>query len=491
MPATWDYDVFISYAHEDNQPVPPEIDGWVDQFEKTLTAYLGRTAGDPPKIWRDPVLERSADLNAKLREHLTRSATLLCILSRSYIRSKYCLAELQQFLAEFGDHERVFKVVTATLPNEREHPAPLDNHIGYPFFQIDENNHKAYELDLTDDRSVRVYRRLTYDLARDMAQRIEALRNQTPAPASLGTVYLARTGYDLTEKRAAICGELESNGFTVLPKLALPDTEAECETAVRDYIAQCCLSVHLVGQFGGGIPDGPGSETYAALQYRIAAESAAQPGSKLFRLVWMPPGLQPKVPEQTDFVAKLAAASWSPANRADLVQGSLEDFRALTLAKAQQAVAPPPPTPDAQPSTRRVYLIYDPADDPVISPVDEGLAARGSTVRLPVFDGDEKARDQDHRDALLEADLIVLYWGAATELWLNSHLGFIRKSQGYGRPNPPKIALLIAPPPGSRKQRWLRQPQAELAIPVEPGKEAAALDALCQAVFGKAAAGGN
>ena len=52
--------VFISYAHDNNKPVEEGGRGWVEQFQATLDAFLGRRYGKA-KIWRDERLRGNDD----------------------------------------------------------------------------------------------------------------------------------------------------------------------------------------------------------------------------------------------------------------------------------------------------------------------------------------------------------------------------------------------------------------------------------------------
>ena len=46
-------DVFISYAHYDNEPLIEGKEGWVSEFHRTLEIYLRKRLGVDPVIWRD------------------------------------------------------------------------------------------------------------------------------------------------------------------------------------------------------------------------------------------------------------------------------------------------------------------------------------------------------------------------------------------------------------------------------------------------------
>ena len=50
-------DIFISYAHIDNQPLTPDQRGWITRFHETLEALLSMRMGDKARVWRDNKLQ--------------------------------------------------------------------------------------------------------------------------------------------------------------------------------------------------------------------------------------------------------------------------------------------------------------------------------------------------------------------------------------------------------------------------------------------------
>ena len=49
----FDQDVFISYAHLDDDTHFPETSGWVAQFHAALVQYVTGRLGQQAQIWRD------------------------------------------------------------------------------------------------------------------------------------------------------------------------------------------------------------------------------------------------------------------------------------------------------------------------------------------------------------------------------------------------------------------------------------------------------
>ena len=72
----FDKHLFISYAHLDNQPFPPEQQGWITRFHASLEAFLSMRLGGKTEIWRDEKLQGNDSLQRKLSRS---SRTLLCL----------------------------------------------------------------------------------------------------------------------------------------------------------------------------------------------------------------------------------------------------------------------------------------------------------------------------------------------------------------------------------------------------------------------------
>src|SRR5262245_27458847 len=93
----FDYDIFISYSHNDNAPIG-SARGWVDEFHESLENWLGRRPGSAGlKIWRDQTLDGNTDFNLAIQNRLRSSALLLALHSRHFEASEYCLSELRYF----------------------------------------------------------------------------------------------------------------------------------------------------------------------------------------------------------------------------------------------------------------------------------------------------------------------------------------------------------------------------------------------------------
>lgn len=458
-------DVFVSYAHIDDQALTEGQQGWISSLHRALEVRLAQLLGKDARVWRDPQLQGNDVFPDRLVKGLPKVGVLVSVLSPRYVNSEWCQRELSVFLsaaaatggARIGDKLRVFKVVKTPIPRE-EQPAELQSTLGYEFFTVEQANGRQRELVPTKDSEGLYWIKLD-DLAHDIADLLKILTGRgatSSAPAaSKGKVYLAETSKDLKDRRDAVRRELLSQGYTVFPDRELPLVEPDCSTFVREQLAQCKLSVHMVGENYGVVPEDT-TQSIVVLQHELAIERAAAAGD-FCRLIWMPPNLAIEDERQRKFIDQLENDSRCQAG-ADILKTPLEDFKTVLHVRLN----PPQPLPRKDPApsesgqsaVQRVYLICDQRDVDATRPLVDYLFEQFE-VTLPVFDGDESQVRREHESNLAECDAVIVYYGAGNELWLRSKLRELQKIAGYGRTKPMLAkAVYVAPPDAPDKQRF-------------------------------------
>src|SRR5919199_1301666 len=97
---SFDYDIFISYGHVDDDDPAGDVRGWVDLLVERLPGVAVGYLGYKPRIWRDERSLRGNDLlRAAIGEGVSRSLLLVPILSPRYVLSDWCRRELDAFCA--------------------------------------------------------------------------------------------------------------------------------------------------------------------------------------------------------------------------------------------------------------------------------------------------------------------------------------------------------------------------------------------------------
>ncbi|MCI0659784.1 MAG: toll/interleukin-1 receptor domain-containing protein, partial [Acidobacteria bacterium] len=430
----YDHDLFISYAHLDNESLDDSDRGWVDLLHKRLTIRLAQLLGDEPKIWRDLKLSGNDVFGETLLIKLYGAALLLSVLSPRYLKSEWCRRELNTFHnralqgggVTIGDKHKIFKVIKTPISRE-DHPEILRGTSGYEFYEINPTSGRFREFghDSSFNRDRR-YWELLEDLAQDIKDLIESIREQKgvhpplPIQHSGKTIFLAETTSDLCDQYLRVRRELQLNGHRVLPERPLAHTR-KFRDEVNGLLSECQLTVHLVGETYAAVPEGE-SESIIQLQHRLA--------TGLPQIVWMPAGLTSTDERQQRFINTLLDQS------DDLSQDKLEDLKDFIHAKLNPSKLQPEPKSPANVNgshnPKLIYLVCDQLDYSMAAPIEDFLFARGYEV-LSLAGG---ADQQMHIDNLLLCDAMLTFCGRTTDAWLQKKKSDLIKLPGYGRTKP-------------------------------------------------------
>ena len=75
----YDYDIFISYAHDDND-TQGESPGWVDRFHERLENWLVKQrCFHNLEIWRDKKLHGNTEFDDAIKNRINSSALFLAL----------------------------------------------------------------------------------------------------------------------------------------------------------------------------------------------------------------------------------------------------------------------------------------------------------------------------------------------------------------------------------------------------------------------------
>ena len=464
-PAIFANDLFISYAHidNDNSAFPDQDRGWIDLLHKRLEIRLAQLLGKPPKIWRDRKLKGFEKFDETIVIELSRSAILLSVVSPRYVDSESCRGEINSFIRvinersdrQLGDKRPFFRVVKTYVPFE-QHPEALRDLLAYEFYERDEASGRVKEFDheisAQGDKDKRYWSKFE-DLAWDLHELIKFLESPTPVKTNpLGaTIYLAETTSDLSEERDKVKRELAQFGHLVLPDKALPLEVKALQATVRNYLADSQLSIHLIGEHYGIIPEMETERSIVRLQEELAVERGDD--AHFSRLIWMPPGLQPKDERQQKFVLDLQN-NFTSHNGSELLQVKLEDLKTIIQSKLTHK----PKTASIeidQKSTVRIYLICDQQDIEAAEPIYNYLLECGYETTLPLSDGTDLEILEDHKENLLLCDAVLIFYGRASEGWLRMKLRELLKLRGYGRTTPLlEKAIYMGAPASPTKERF-------------------------------------
>ena len=478
-------DIFISYAHIDDESLIENQKGWIAEFHRALEIRLAQLLGRRPVIWRDPALQGNHIFDKQIVDQFAQVAVMISILTPRYVKSEWCVREVNEFYDccntnigfSINNQARIFKVIKTPVKVEM-HPEKIQNILGYEFYSTDPHTGRIKELaQVFGQQTEKLYWEKLDDLANDLAGFLDGLESANPSrgngtvPAAKDTtrVYLAESSYETKEFRDSLRRELQDSGYHIYPDKQLPLIAPVLTEDVGAYLKETRLSIHLIGEHYGIIPEGT-QKSIIEIQNEIAA--AASGNTSLERLIWIPEGQTAREERQQNFINKLNEGS-EGITGADLIYGSLEDFKGVMMDKLaaiekeknkakEEAASELKSATGTTKNPAIVYLICDLTDLDDIRPLEDFLFNHGCEVMLPIFEGDESMIREDHVENLKMCDAAVIFYGNANEIWLRSKTRDFLKISGYGREKPLGAkAIYIAGPASAAKER-LRTQEAEV-----------------------------
>lgn len=454
----YDYDIFISYSHDDNSTHQDDKRNWVSLFEHYLRVRaMGH--GYELKIFRDAQLEPFTGVNEQLANTIAHSAIFVCVVSPNYAKSKWCLWELKEMIQR-GGQDRILRIGKYPLddselsPEQRALLRQTDKLLEARFYEEEESTQSVIDLqpELIPEHLTEFYKRMNPIVDHIIAKLKKlhpACAVPNPALPSIGVsgenqvaVYLAETSKDLVEnERELIRSELAQFNYRVLPDQPLPRDAGQLQDAIRNYLQQAKLSVHLIGASYGDVLDGE-ERSIPHIQYDLAMEMNKQ--GRLTQIVWLSPDIVPKGRLQQDFIADLKNTS------AEYVQAKLEDLKVVIKKKLQ----PDAPTEleESDGNQINVCLYYHNQDKDTVKPLYSYLVLNQPfTTKLAPEDAKSL---QSNIQLLQRSDAILLYYGVADDEWLGNLWRQIKKYTSK-RSKPIVVEAIYAASPHTDEKEML------------------------------------
>lgn len=454
--------LLISSADGDNTPAPKAARGWVDLLQEWLQIRLAPLLGGvSPLIVRDAAPVSDEPGREGVPEPPPEAELVICVVSPRYLESKARLERIESFSAA---GRRLFRVVKYPVPHETL-PAALSGTPEFEFYELDVASGRVGEFDplirAGGENDKRYWQKLN-DLAiavRDFFEELRRPEADTEAEVSIHPVraiYLAESTSDMKSDRDDVRRELEQMGYAVLPDVGLPRTTGpEVEEAVREYVRRSVMSVHMVGAVEGFIPESANGRSVVQIQLKVALED--HPDAQFKRVVWMPEGLEVIEERQQEFVKRFQNDQ-DVLRRIELVQGKVvqslkETITDLLEPKAARVKAAGGNGSKGE-NPPRVYLVYDEPDYTETKPISQYLWDQELEVLLPA----NKAKPPDpeeHKELLVLADAVMIYYGQAEDAWTRQKLRDLRKLKGYEREKPLLAkAFYLSKPPTEDKDEF-------------------------------------
>src|SRR5580704_16590446 len=214
----YDHDVFVSYAHLDDQGES----AWVTNLMRLLDTEVRQRLGTKDlRIWIDHGLDGNRPLTPEIMQAIRRSATLLVIMSPSYIASEWCVSERKAFLGFARDcvaAGRIF-IVRCRDTDPKAMPPEFGDLTGFKFWTHDTGaGGVTRPLGLTDLKEP-AYFPGVINLSDKLAQKLKELKaarvrgTRASAPAAAEHIFLARSTDDMERREGELLGYLTQAGL--------------------------------------------------------------------------------------------------------------------------------------------------------------------------------------------------------------------------------------------------------------------------------------
>lgn len=207
----FDCDIFISYAHVDNEP-DMSNERWVEQFHKFLKMQLARQFGriEYISIWWDDRIRPSDIITTSIVDACRRSALLICITSPGYIESDWCKGEYKIFCEANQNsfppiHENKSRIINVRVlePTEASQKKKYDEMFGHSQGYIFFGPHDSTLPPTDSPFSIRIG-----ELARDIHDLLVSMKNEIQAdPQPIARYAL------LVDPNVSLASRTEAEGF--------------------------------------------------------------------------------------------------------------------------------------------------------------------------------------------------------------------------------------------------------------------------------------
>ena len=422
-------EVFISYAHADDQSLTDGSRGWVtalaDRLQKSLAMQRG---GAQTTVWMDHRLEPQRQVNPELSARVNRADCFVAVLSPRYLESRWCCYELEEFVSKAGQNAgRVFLVEMA--PTDREHwPAKIQGISTLQFWSRSFEDPAAMPLgwpepDPTGDRP---YWRALNELSHFVSSQLQlGTRAGGEDAGDQPYVWIADPTDYVLDVWERLAGALRQQGCRVLPSSpgAYPiANEGDYRAALQADLDRARLLVQLLGPHAGRRPLWS-QTTYTLIQAHAAREAALAGAASL--QTWRSPDVMLEAIADRPYAEVLTGAT----------AGGYEEFQQHVLARALA----PRTAPAVQPATAfaadgeallNVCVNADAPDRTLGAKVRDilfELGAEASLAPQPMPDQPPAQWRLDYEAMLAESHGVVIVYGATQASWVHAQVQAARK----------------------------------------------------------------
>lgn len=358
----FDFDIFISYAHNDNHPIPHK---WVDKFHEHLENWLKYRRGfSELKIWRDTQLSGNTAFDLAIENKIKSSVLLISLYSTNYARSQYCRKELDCFHTHnknrlmVGEQTRILNVLLNNISFE-EWPGPFAGSSGFPMHDQETGSKEPGEFishtnPLYEDRLHSIVDAVDIILRAFPADPVPDV-GSPPGPEADEhgkiKIFIADTTDSFEDYRERVAEDAKTMGALVLDDIPPPAGNDEHESSVRQALAEADFSIHLLDQWPGKKIKDNKTTTYPCEQLNIALET------DVHTFIFTPDTLNLKTVENLEyrsFLDRIINGERKPSHQYEYINATKKDLSDRIFQYMEELKKAAPATTD---DTEPVFLI--------------------------------------------------------------------------------------------------------------------------------------
>lgn len=424
----FEYDIFISYAHLDNETAFEDEPGWVELFYKDLDLSLGQRYGRANAVkiwWDDRRLEGNTFFDQSIQESIEKSAIMLCLMSPGYLESEYCKKEMKLFHAKaqqeppglkVGHRSRLLNVLLYNIPYNRW-PLELSGTSGFPFYNA-ENDDLGDRLDTGDTQ----FRKQLQELKKSIVTLFELMKKPLPPPPPppAFSIFFGDVPDSLRSVKRRTITELEKRGYAVIGEVPPPFEKEEHEKTVKEKIEESFLNVHLLDQFPGREIEGEETIWYPQKQVEIGLLS------KKPQLIWVPEGTDLEIIEEEPyktFVQGLEGGKRS-SKKIDFIRGAKSELTQQIIDLVEQLKKEQEQLKKTDPDAARTAVLLDThlSDQLYAWKVGESLLENGIQAYLNPVEDDPGRNVHILEDRIGQVSKLIFFYGKVSWDWVRGRM---------------------------------------------------------------------
>jgi transcription initiation factor IIE alpha subunit len=261
----FEFDIFISYVHDDNEPEITGEDGWVDQFHQYLDRKLKKHDKNISIWWDVKNLRKAERFDNAIKEAVQKSAIMLCLYSVRYPKSEYCIDEVNWFYekslkestgTDVGNFVRIIPIMLSNI-DFSEWPKPLTGSTSFKFHDDGEIGDPLKITAEDFEKEMKLLRNDLVHIIKDLSEKskiaiseVEKLEN-SEHPNDAFAIFFSEVEDGLYDRREGIMAELVNKGYRIIMGDESQSNAADHEKLTESQVSEADLIINLLGKIPG------------------------------------------------------------------------------------------------------------------------------------------------------------------------------------------------------------------------------------------------